>query len=34
VGWDEHPPVDHLSNGQEDDPDRSSLLKFLSSVKP
>lgn len=34
VGWDNTPPVDHLEEGAEDDPDRSSLLKFLSSVKP
>lgn len=35
VGWDERPPVDHLSDeGHDQDPDRSSLLKFLSSVKP
>lgn len=34
VGWDENPPVDHLDPAKDDDPDRSSLLKFLSSVKP
>ncbi|MCB0975972.1 MAG: DUF4388 domain-containing protein [Acidimicrobiales bacterium] len=34
VGWDENPPVDHLDGDKDDDPDRSSLLKFLSSVKP
>lgn len=34
VGWDENPPVDHLEGGKSDDADRSSLLKFLSSVKP
>ena len=34
VGWDENPPVDHLEQGKSDDADRSSLLKFLSSVKP
>jgi hypothetical protein len=34
VGWDENPPVDHLESDKADDPDRSSLLKFLSSVKP
>ena len=41
VGWDDTtPPVDHLggdeaaSSGEGGDGDRSSLLKFLSSVKP
>ncbi|MBX3313506.1 MAG: DUF4388 domain-containing protein [Actinobacteria bacterium] len=34
VGWDENPPVDHLEGTKGDDADRSSLLKFLSSVKP
>jgi hypothetical protein len=34
VGWDDTPPVDHLKDSKDDDPDRSSLLKFLSSVKP
>lgn len=34
VGWDDTPPVNHLEDNKDDDPDRSSLLKFLSSVKP
>lgn len=34
VGWDQNPPVDHLSPGTGGDQDRSSLMKFLSSVKP
>ena len=40
AGWDDTPPVDHLggdeaaSHEEGSDGDRSSLLKFLSSVKP
>lgn len=42
VGWDDTPPVDHLGGDDskasdepaESEGDRSSLLKFLSSVKP
>ena len=40
AGWDDTPPIDHLGGDQaasheaSGDGDRSSLLKFLSSVKP
>lgn len=40
AGWDDTPPVDHLGENEAEgtaegaDGDRSSLLKFLSSVKP